>query len=297
MCDPPPERPSESDCCGSGCVPCVLDVYDAEYARWNIRQTKKSDELRRDLLSVTKYKAFKIAAFEQLSNDTRLYTFIAYPTANGRLPIAFTQHIHIQVDKITRPYTPIALEDNCSFKVIIKAYLNGQFTRKLFSKVVDDIVHVRGPSGGVQFTGYDRIIMFCGGSGIAAFIGLIRTIVENEKCDTLLDLHYSSKTPNDILMRKTLSDLASYWNCKISLYLTRHTNWAERSKTFWYNETVVEGRITKTVISELVIKHQNSLSLWLVCGKDNFNQYCMNYLESYGVNKEFIKLFDNTTNN
>lgn len=29
-----PEKPLDSDCCGNGCVPCVLDIYTEELAIW-----------------------------------------------------------------------------------------------------------------------------------------------------------------------------------------------------------------------------------------------------------------------
>ena len=29
-----PEKPGDSDCCGSGCVPCVFDIYDQEVKIW-----------------------------------------------------------------------------------------------------------------------------------------------------------------------------------------------------------------------------------------------------------------------
>ena len=37
---PAPIPPEPSDCCGSGCVPCVLDIYDQEVAIWK-RQCEK----------------------------------------------------------------------------------------------------------------------------------------------------------------------------------------------------------------------------------------------------------------
>jgi len=49
--DSPPVRPLEpdpADCCGEGCVHCILDVYDAvleryeaALAEWRARQTQK----------------------------------------------------------------------------------------------------------------------------------------------------------------------------------------------------------------------------------------------------------------
>lgn len=30
----PPERPSNDDCCQSGCSPCIFDLYDEEVDRW-----------------------------------------------------------------------------------------------------------------------------------------------------------------------------------------------------------------------------------------------------------------------
>ena len=29
-----PEKPLPSDCCGSGCIPCVMDIYEEDMAQW-----------------------------------------------------------------------------------------------------------------------------------------------------------------------------------------------------------------------------------------------------------------------
>lgn len=29
-----PEKPSDTDCCGSGCIPCVFDIYEQEIKIW-----------------------------------------------------------------------------------------------------------------------------------------------------------------------------------------------------------------------------------------------------------------------
>lgn len=296
MYDPPPERASESDCCGMGCVPCVLDVYDEEYSRWKRRQTGDGDRLRRDLLSVTCHKPYRIVSVQQLCDDVYTYTFAATPQAEGRLPVTYTQHVYIRLDGVTRPYTPVALSDKCSFDVIIKAYPNGQFTEKLLKKTIDDVVFVRGPAGGVvDYKGYDSIVMFCGGTGVAAFLGLIGSILEDDTCDILLQLHYSCKTICNVLMRKTLAEYAAYWNCAVFLYLTRERDWSQCSKSFWYNENVIEGRISQNIIEEIIHKQETVQTLWLVCGSDEFNQYFLNLLENYNIKKDCIQLFDNNT--
>lgn len=44
----PPVEPALEDCCGSGCVPCIFDIYEQERERyqealaaWNARQKKR----------------------------------------------------------------------------------------------------------------------------------------------------------------------------------------------------------------------------------------------------------------
>lgn len=296
MHDPPPEPPSESDCCGTGCVPCVLDVYDEEYSRWKRRQNgggRGDDRLRRDLLSVTKHKPYVISSVRKLADDVHMYTFAASPPAEGRLPVAYSQHVHVRLDcGITRQYTPVAVDDNkCSFDVFVKSYPGGQFTGRLLKLNVNDTVSVRGPSGGIEdYDGYDSIVMLCGGTGVAAFLGFISSILENDKCDALLRLHYSCKTLGDVLMRKTLTEYAAYWNCRVFLYLTRETDWSQCSKSFWFNENIVRGRIQPNVIEEILNEQQTLRTLWLVCGNDGFNKHYFSLLKNLNINVDRIRV-------
>lgn len=34
---PPPREPDLDECCGSGCDPCVFDLYDQRLERWRTR--------------------------------------------------------------------------------------------------------------------------------------------------------------------------------------------------------------------------------------------------------------------
>lgn len=31
---PQPEQPDPSECCGSGCIPCIMDLYEEKLAEW-----------------------------------------------------------------------------------------------------------------------------------------------------------------------------------------------------------------------------------------------------------------------
>lgn len=297
MYDPPPEPPSESDCCGTGCVDCVFDVYDRECARWRLRrQTGEGDRLRRDLLSATTHKPYRIVSARPLGDDVHAYTLAVTPTAVGRLPIAYTQHVHVRLaDGLSRPYTPVALgDDDCSFDVLVKAYPGGRFTGRLLEMTVDDVVEVRGPSGGVRHDGYDSIVMFGGGTGVAGFVGLIGSLLDDDKCETLLRLHYSCKTLDGVLMRKELAGYAAYWNCAVHLYLTRERDWSQCSNSFWYNENITEGRISQDRIAEIIDKQHKLRTLWLICGNDEFNQYFFDSLQNYSIKQDHIQLLDNT---
>lgn len=42
--DPRPLRPDPSECCGSGCIPCILEVYEDELERWKEREARRQQQ-------------------------------------------------------------------------------------------------------------------------------------------------------------------------------------------------------------------------------------------------------------
>lgn len=42
----PPLKPEDSDCCGSGCVPCVFDIYEQDLKIWKQECRKIQQNLR-----------------------------------------------------------------------------------------------------------------------------------------------------------------------------------------------------------------------------------------------------------
>ena len=51
-----PEEPQQSDCCGTGCTPCVFDIYDQEVALWE----KECQRLR---LGITQENVNQVISF------------------------------------------------------------------------------------------------------------------------------------------------------------------------------------------------------------------------------------------
>ena len=85
----PPEEPLQSDCCGTGCTPCVFDVYQEELekwlklkamapierAEWRRLRTLQQKVVKKTALSLSQYKVFIIKKVQQVTRDTFLYTF------------------------------------------------------------------------------------------------------------------------------------------------------------------------------------------------------------------------------
>lgn len=73
-----PEKPSESDCCGSGCNPCVFDVYETlvkKYEKGEVISHTSNTKIRLDLLSAIKYKPFEVLNIVKINESHRMCTF------------------------------------------------------------------------------------------------------------------------------------------------------------------------------------------------------------------------------
>ena len=90
----PPEEPLSSDCCGGGCVPCVMDVYQEQLQLWEKLKSmspgerskwreeeeqraarEKGSGVKKVAISLAEYRTFTIINIEQVSKDTFIFTF------------------------------------------------------------------------------------------------------------------------------------------------------------------------------------------------------------------------------
>lgn len=98
------EEPLPSDCCGSGCSPCVYDIYQQRLQEGHTTASSSSDvSVRTDLLSETRFKPFTLLKKSQIAESVFEFRFqpkiklsqTQYEEAEiqGFLPYSLAQHL------------------------------------------------------------------------------------------------------------------------------------------------------------------------------------------------------------
>ncbi|XP_070535831.1 NADH-cytochrome b5 reductase-like [Ptychodera flava] len=296
-----PTEPLPGDCCGSGCTPCVFDIYEDELRLWEEERKKGPPHLRKEdesasdkdtkpVLSSAQYTSFTIDSITRVSSDTAIFRFKL--PSNKSLGLSVGQHIilkgQVGTESITRQYTPISpLNAKGYFDVLIKIYKDGKMSSYVKTWKVDDHIEVRGPFG--QFTyrpnKYRRIVMLAAGTGVAPMLQVIREIVLNEEEETFVHLVYCCRTYQEILMKSTLDDFTDYWNFTVLYVLSQEMN----TKSHRYGEQVHYGRMDET----LVVKETSPVkddTMILICGTKSFDKDMIKYLTKSGYSsKNYFK--------
>ena len=105
-----PEEPLPSDCCGGGCVPCVMDVYQEELEQWlklkkmspseraewkREKEEKKGTKEKKVAVSLAEYRSFTLDRIDKVSNNCFVFTF-ALPL-DTTLGLQVGQHIVLRL--------------------------------------------------------------------------------------------------------------------------------------------------------------------------------------------------------
>lgn len=69
-----PPKPSEDDCCNTGCVPCILDVYDEQIRKYD-KQQECNFDWKNNYMSPTTYSVFTLIGITPHTKNTNFYTF------------------------------------------------------------------------------------------------------------------------------------------------------------------------------------------------------------------------------
>lgn len=87
-----PEEPLPSDCCGGGCVPCVMDVYQEQLKQWlqlkamspgdrtrwmqDQQEKEKGSSEKTSAISLSEYRMFTVGKVEKISDSCFVFTFL-----------------------------------------------------------------------------------------------------------------------------------------------------------------------------------------------------------------------------
>lgn len=292
---PKPQAPQPRDCCGSGCCPCVHDIYEEDLRRWK-KQCKRIREGGQEVpvegaVQQDKWKDFEIVKIKEISPNCFCYTFKLQEGQSLGLKIG--QHVIVKQKKnernVIRQYTPISdISERGSFDVFIKIYPNGKITQLIKNWKVGDNIPWRGPFGNFSYktNSYKRVLMLAAGTGIAPMYQIIKAIVDNDQDETFIKLFYSSKSISNILLREELLTLCQFWNFTMTHYLSEEDN----SQMKKYNETVLFRKLTKDDIKNELLQAPVESTLVLVCGTRSFDKDMVNAAKDAQVpNKNIFK--------
>lgn len=296
-----PVEPLPSQCCGSGCSPCVFDLYQRDLARWEAARASKDRSLLRGSTSQScpselnpeTFMAFRISAVDRLSKDTYLVRF-ALP-GNSQLGLRPGQHLILRgtVDdlEIQRAYTPISpVNTEGYFEVLIKCYQTGLMSQCVKSWRVGDAAFWRGPFGSFCYkpNQYGELLMLAAGTGLAPMVPILQSITDNAEDETFVTLVGCFKTFEGIYLKAFLQEQARFWNVRTFFVLSQENSpeqlpWSYRDKTRF-------GRLGQDLVDELVGSCRRK-PFALVCGSAEFTQDVARCLLSAGLAEDAYFLF------
>lgn len=296
-----PVEPLPSQCCGSGCSPCVFDLYHRELARWEAARASKDRSLLNgeepqscpSRLSPETFLAFRISAMDRLTEDTYRVRF-ALPR-NSQLGLRPGQHLILRgkVDdlEIQRAYTPISPANaEGYFEVLIKCYETGLMSRYVKSWSTGDTTFWRGPFGDFFYkpNQHGELLMLASGTGLAPMVPVLQSITDNAEDETFVTLVGCFKTFEGIYLKTFLQEQARFWNVRTFFVLSQENSleklpWSYREKTRF-------GRLAQDLIEELVSSCRRK-PFALVCGSAEFTKDMARCLLCAGLAEDSYFLF------
>ncbi|XP_028036409.1 NADH-cytochrome b5 reductase-like [Bombyx mandarina] len=284
-----PVEPNIEDCCGSGCNPCIFDIYKEQLKKYenSLKYGQITNNTLENGISQIKYTNF-VVVDNKYMNDTHAIIILKRLVCNdnGMSRLWWNPGDHFLLKyaaenkTCTRAYTPIKLKKNetdlWDFFIVVKKGNIGSVSLYLYNLQKSDITSWRGPYGKYELVPnrFDRIIMIAQGTGLAPFISIIQQILENEDDMTKIILIYCTQKIETIILREELYSYKQYWNFSYKIYLS------ESSDEFpsKYEEPII---CTKFNFNEL--SHHRPFRIsdqYLLCGSvtfmETYGQYLIN---------------------
>ncbi|KAM4722917.1 NADH-cytochrome b5 reductase-like [Rhinophrynus dorsalis] len=296
-----PVEPSPAQCCGSGCSPCIYDMYQAKLALWEEAKERGDPRLLNSkgiktstlLLSPDTFTSFTLCSVTQEAEDTNRYRF-RLPTG-CTLGLQLGQHLVLRgtVDdlEIQRAYTPISpVNSDGYFEVLIKIYEHGLMSRYITCWREGDLISWRGPFGGFAYkpNQYGELVMLCSGTGLAPMVPILRYITDNEEDETFITLVACFRTFERVYMKSFLQEQARFWNLRTFYVLSQETSL--ETLPWSYRENTKIGRIDSTFMARILDTCRREPHL-LICGSLSFNKDMADLLKQLGHRDNSIFTF------
>ncbi|CAM1321213.1 CYB5RL (predicted) [Pycnogonum litorale] len=279
---PKPIEPEESDCCGSGCQPCIFDLYEQELRMWekqcSILSSSTTETIRDcegESLCQDEYRFFKLIEIIPAGFNCNIYRFNSSNVVSDQVKIG--QHLVLRCysddnECITRQYTPIFIDDSY-FEVMIRQYDGAKMSSIIKNWTSNVEAEWRGPFGHFYYqrNKFRNILMLAAGTGIAPMLRIINSVTDDESDESFIRLIYSNKTYDDILMKNSIDDYKKYWNFTVLYAISQGTI---TDKTT-YGDELHYGRIDESLIGRETKQMSPRDTLVLVCGSKSFTNDMM----------------------
>jgi len=208
-------------CCGSGCNPCVNDLYEQEVAAWERRQSAATPPGPALQLSQTEYCQFRLEAVRPTTPTTLVLTF-SLPEKGGLLGHGPGQHLVLQFTSagellirqlsiLSPPHSP------GQFSLCVRVYPGGRLGGAVTDWRPGTRLNMRGPFGYSHQAGQcERLLLLAQGTGIVPFFSIIQSELEGE---CRLRLLYSVSAREEIICEEELNELCGFWNFSARIFL------------------------------------------------------------------------------
>ncbi|XP_066453653.1 NADH-cytochrome b5 reductase-like isoform X2 [Eleutherodactylus coqui] len=244
-----PVEPTPAQCCGSGCTPCIYDLYQAELELWEKAKERDDPALLRRIklenhnvpLSTDTFTEFKLCSVEQETEDTSRYRFQL--PSGASLGLKLGQHLVVYEHGLMSQY--------------VKCWRQG------------DCIAWRGPFGGFLYkpNKYGELLMLCSGTGIAPMLPILTHVTDNEDDETFLTLVVCARNFQNVYLKNLLKEQSRYWNVRIFYVLSQEESLEHLPMS--YKENSKLGRIDSAFLA-MVLKTCRRKPYTLVCGSVSF---------------------------
>lgn len=216
--------------------------------------------------------ALTLVKKESISENTRKFTF-ALPSPEHVLGLPVGQHVEVKFGDTARPYTPVTGDaTRGTVDLVVKVYPDGNVSGKLDAVEVGEAVTFSGPKGLTTYTARGEfttgvgatlrrakhVAMVCGGTGITPMLQVIRQIFADPGDTTKVSLLFANQTPEDILLKQELDELAA----KDPNFKVTYTVDKAGLLSFWKGE---KGFVDAPMLSRTLPPPSDDVTV-LVCG-------------------------------